>query len=59
MALPNETRTAKTDAVEAEIKKMGPKALAWLPGIDDDDDFKGVRNAVHRLVPANIHHLED
>ena len=37
MALPNENRTAKTDAVEAEIKKMGPKDLAALPGLDDSD----------------------
>src|SRR5258708_6227376 len=37
MALPNENRTAKTDAVEAEIKKMGPKDMAALPGLDADD----------------------
>ncbi|TMJ17959.1 MAG: hypothetical protein E6G93_13395 [Alphaproteobacteria bacterium] len=37
MALPNENRTAKTDAVEAKIKKMGPKDLAALPGLDADD----------------------
>jgi hypothetical protein len=37
MALPKENRTVKTDAVEAEIKKMGPKDLAALPGLDGDD----------------------
>ena len=37
MALPNENRTAKTDAVEAAIKKVGPKDLVALPGLDGDD----------------------
>jgi hypothetical protein len=37
MALPLNSPNAKTDAVEAEIKKMGPRDLAALPDLDDDD----------------------
>ena len=37
MALPLDNPNPKTDAVETEIKKMGPKDLAALPDLDDDD----------------------
>jgi hypothetical protein len=37
MALPNDNADAKTDAVAAEIKKMGPKDLAALPDLEAED----------------------
>jgi hypothetical protein len=37
MALPKDNPNAATDAVAAEIKKMGPKDLAALPDLDGAD----------------------
>jgi hypothetical protein len=37
MALPKDNPNATTQAVEAEIKKMEPKALATLPDLDGED----------------------
>jgi hypothetical protein len=37
MALPKDNPSAATDAVAAEIKKMGPKDLAALPDLDGRD----------------------
>src|SRR5258707_10465081 len=37
MALPSDNPNAATAAVEAEIKKMGPKDLAGLPDLDGGD----------------------
>ena len=37
MALPKDNPNAATDAVAAEIKKMGPKDLAALPDLDGRD----------------------
>jgi hypothetical protein len=37
MALPGDNPNATTAAVEAEIKKMGPKDLAALPDLDGAD----------------------
>ena len=37
MALPKDNPNAATDAVAAEIKKMGPKDLAALPELDGGD----------------------
>lgn len=37
MALPNDNKTPKTEAVKAQIEKMGPKDLAALPDLDQED----------------------
>ena len=37
MALPREIRTSKVIEVQAALKKMSPKEIAALPGLDDDD----------------------
>jgi hypothetical protein len=37
MVLPGDNPNAATAAVEAEIKKMGPKDLAALPDLDGAD----------------------
>jgi hypothetical protein len=37
MALPREIRTSKVVEVQAAIKKMSPREIAALPGLDDDD----------------------